>query len=174
MNLVRGILLKAIYPALMIVGLVFKGSREPLQSFVIRINNWLVERAHIRTDRVLVLLPHCLQTDQCDIRLTHDVRKCKRCGRCNIAGLLEVVEGSGLELFVASGGTLARRIVAEYRPGAIVAVACERDLSSGIADVYPLPVFGVWNERPEGPCLNTRVSIESVKQAIRLFVPPAA
>jgi len=57
--------------------------------------------------------------------------------------------------------------VKDVKPEAIVAVACERDLSSGIVDTYPLPVLGIPNERPFGPCLNTQVDLEKVKDAIR-------
>ena len=68
------------------------------------------------------------------------------------------------------GGTLARQIVKQIRPKAIVAVACERDLTSGIQDVFPLPVVGVLNERPIGPCFNTRVDIKRVEAAVLDFL----
>jgi uncharacterized protein len=48
-------------------------------------------------------------------------------------------------------------------------VACERDLSSGLVDTYTLPVLGIPNERPFGPCFNTRVDLEKVKEAIAFF-----
>ncbi|MEG1610708.1 MAG: DUF116 domain-containing protein, partial [Bilophila sp.] len=48
----------------------------------------------------------------------------------------------------------------------------ERDLSSGIQDTNPLPVFGVINERPHGPCLDTCVNILRVEHAIRQFIDP--
>ena len=71
---------------------------------------------------------------------------------------------------VATGGTLARQMVKQIRPTAIVAVACERDLTSGIQDVFPLPVVGVLNERPFGPCFNTRVDIKRVEAAVLDFL----
>lgn len=115
---------------------------------------------------MLLLLPHCLQVDACDVRITHDVRKCKRCGRCEIKDLIEISEEKRLDLFVATGGTVARRIVHDGRPDAIVAIACERDLSSGIVDTFPVPVLGITNERPCGPCLNTRVDLMRVREAL--------
>ena len=47
-----------------------------------------------------------------------------------------------------------------------MAIACERDLTSGIQDVYPLPAVGVMNIRPNGPCYNTRVDMALVRQEI--------
>jgi len=75
-----------------------------------------------------------------------------------------------LKIAVATGGTLARRIVLENRPEAIVAVACELDLTTGIQDAYPIPVIGILNERPNGPCINTKADIEKVRRAILDFV----
>jgi hypothetical protein len=75
-----------------------------------------------------------------------------------------------LKIAVATGGTLARRIVLENRPDAIVAVACELDLTAGIQDTYPIPVIGILNERPNGPCINTKADLEKVRRAITDFV----
>jgi hypothetical protein len=71
---------------------------------------------------------------------------------------------------VATGGTLARRIIVDNRPKAIVAVACEHDLTSGIQDAYPIPVIGILNDRPNGPCINTKVDIQKVGEAILDFL----
>jgi hypothetical protein len=49
-------------------------------------------------------------------------------------------------------------------------VACERDLTSGIRDTHPLPVHGILNDRPEGPCLNTVVRLDLIEQALQHFV----
>lgn len=165
----RGVVLKVFYPFLMLLSAFFKSRKEKFQHAIISLNNRLVRGEGLRTKKILLLLPHCLQTTECDIRLTHNIYNCARCGRCEIRDLIEIAEENGLDLFVATGGTLARKIVAESRPEAIVAVACERDLSSGIVDSYPLPALGIPNERPFGPCLNTRVDLEKVKEAIRFF-----
>lgn len=170
----RGIVLKILYPFFMFVGLFLKSKKELLQSFIIKLNNKLVIAERPIAKRILLLLPHCLQVNECSIRLTHNIMLCKRCGRCEIKDLIEIGDKYGISLFVATGGTLARRIVKEVMPEAIVAVACERDLSSGIADTYPLPVIGIPNERPFGPCFNTRVDLRLVKEAIELLSYKAA
>ena len=165
----RGLVLKVLYPFLMLVGAFFKSRKESFQRFVIGLNNRLVRRERPKTKKILLLLPHCLQTSECAIRLTHNIYNCERCGRCEIRDLISIAEENGLNLFVATGGTIARKIVMEARPEAIVAIACERDLSSGLVDTYPIPVLGVSNDRPFGPCFNTSVDLEKVKEAIRFF-----
>ncbi len=166
-DFLRGLTLKVLYPVLMLVGAFSKNNKEALQAFVIRLNNRLVLRRKHRARKVLLLMPHCLQTTECKIRLTHNILNCERCGECEIKDLIGIAEKNNLELHVATGGNLARRIVSHSGPDAIVAVACERDLSSGIADTYPIPVLGICNERPFGPCINTRVDLGKVEEAIK-------
>lgn len=165
----RGFTLKILYPLLMLAGSLNKNKKESYQRFIINLNNRLVMRARLRPEKILLLLPHCLQISDCDVRLTFNIYNCKRCGKCGIKELIEVAEENHLKLFVATGGSLARRIVNELKPDAVVAVACENDLSSGMADIYPLPIVGITNERPQGPCLNTRVDLSRVKDAIMFF-----
>jgi len=169
--LVRGLFVKIVYPILYIVGRLLRIDGDRLQRFLVRTSNSLVRREFRgrAAERLLILLPHCLQQEDCKIRVTSDIYNCARCGKCKIRDLIELADEFQLKLFVATGGTLARRVVKDTRPQAIVAVACERDLSSGIIDTYPLPVLGVTNDRPYGPCLNTQVDIPKVREALRFF-----
>lgn len=138
----------------------------------VELNNRLVLNSGIVCvpGELLVLLPHCLQQSVCERRLTHNLGNCRRCGRCVVGDLLHMGEELGVTVAVAVGGTIARRIVREAHPRIIVAVACERDLASGIQDTAPLPVYGVANQRPCGDCLNTTVNVEAVARAVRLFL----
>lgn len=141
----------------------------------IRINNDFVWRMGIvcAPSDLLILLPHCLQTTRCHRRLTHGVDNCARCGGCVVGGLLELRDRHGVKLAVAVGGTIARRIVRRERPRLIVAVACERDLASGIQDTAPLPVYGMLNQRPHGPCVDTTVVLEELDAlVVRLLKRP--
>lgn len=170
-KLLRGFVLKILFPLFMLAGIFRKSSREALQQAIINMNNYLVIKEGYRTKRILILLPHCIQLDKCDIRITHNIHKCKKCGRCEVKDLIGITDEFNLELFVATGGTLARKIVRDVKPEVIVAVACERDLSSGIVDSYPMPVLGITNDRPYGPCFNTQVNLDKVREAIAAFHP---
>jgi hypothetical protein len=165
----RWLTLKILYPLLMLVGSFSKNRKESYQRLIIHLNNKLVRKEKLKAKNILLLLSHCLQTNECKIRLTHNVYNCERCGKCEIRDLIQIADENHLNLFVATGGSLARRIVHEVRPEAIVAVACDNELSSGMADTYPLPVLGILNERPFGPCLNTSVDLEKVREAINFF-----
>lgn len=124
----------------------------------------------IKPAQLLILAPHCLQWDKCPHKITRNIRNCHQCGNCPIGSILELADERGIHFSVATGGTLARQIVKEYRPKAIVAIACERDLISGMQDVSPLPVLGLLNKRPNGPCFNTDVDIEALKNLLDIIM----
>ena len=170
----RGIVAKVLFPFMILMGKVMGVSKVKVQQSFVELNNHLVRSNNHRTrpKRLLILLPHCIQNFDCQIKITGNIRNCKGCGKCEIKELIELAEEHQIDIAVATGGTLARRIIVEKRPEAIVAVACELDLTTGIQDTYPIPVIGILNERPHGPCINTTADIQKVKKAILDFLGP--
>jgi hypothetical protein len=168
----RKMVVKYLFPGIISIGRLIGIDRDQLRQSFIVLNNQLVDAKKLRVpaERTLILLPHCIQLFDCAIKITGDVGKCIRCGKCDISGLLELANTYGIDLAVATGGTLARKLIVEKRPQLIVAVACERDLTTGIRDSYPLPVIGVLNQRPNGPCFNTRILLAEVEKALQTYV----
>ncbi len=164
----RLVVIKFLLPVIEFVGRLLGIDKDKIRQSFIAMNNSLVisQRQKVRPDRVLVLLPHCIQLFDCEIKVTGDINKCVLCGRCNIKGLVEISRKYNIAISVATGGTLARKVIVEKRPKLVLAVACERDLTSGIKDCYPLPVIGILNERPFGPCFNTIVDVAKIDQAL--------
>ena len=161
-----------IYPLAIFLGKMVDIPREKIEQSFIEVSNHLVRQQHIKVpaDRLLILTPHCIQLDSCTFKVTRDIKNCHQCGRCGVGDLLSLSQKYGLHVAISTGGTLARQAVKQCRPKAIVAVACERDLTSGIQDVFPLPVLGVLNERPNGPCFNTKADMGKVEEAILEFL----
>ncbi len=168
----RGLVAKVLFPLMILMGRIVGISKERVRQSFVELNNHLIRsNSHrVRPDKLLILLPHCIQDFECEIKITGNIRNCRGCGKCEIKDLIELSDQYHLKIAVATGGTLARRIVLENRPEAIVAVACELDLTTGIQDAYPIPVIGILNERPNGPCINTKADIEKVKRAIIDFI----
>jgi hypothetical protein len=163
---------RILFPLALAVGRLLRISPDAVRASFVAMNNALV-RASARLipgDNLLLLLPHCLQSFDCPHRVTSEVRNCRLCGKCEISDLINLCDRYGIKMSIATGGTLARRVIVETRPRAIVGVACERDLTSGIQDAYPIPVIGVLNERPHGPCRDTTVDLDMVEDAVTLFL----
>lgn len=161
-----------LFPFAVVLGRIFDIPRSKIEQSFIEVSNHLVmqHRVKVPGNRIMILTPHCIQLDTCVHKITRNIENCHQCGACSVGAMLELAHKYGAHLAVATGGTLARQMVKQIKPKAIVAVACERDLTSGIQDVFPLPVIGVLNERPFGPCFNTRVDTERLEAAILEFL----
>lgn len=162
-----------LFPMAITIGKIFDVDKERIERSFIEVSNHLIRKKKItvQPDKLLIMTPHCLQQEACPYKITRDVSNCRRCGTCQIGDLVNMAEKYGVHLFVVTGGTLARKVIKTIRPQAVLAIACERDLTSGIQDVFPLPVIGVLNDRPFGPCCNTRVNLDKVEEAIQNFLP---
>ncbi len=168
----RGIVMKLLYPIIVMIGSIFKISREEINGAFADLNNQLVMSKQRKTsiDRLLVLLPHCIQYDECKVKITGDIHNCAQCGKCEIKNLDALSKRYNLQISVATGGGLAKRLIKENRPEAVVAVACEKELAMGLKETYPLPVIAIPNERPYGYCINTTVDVAAVEKAILHFI----
>lgn len=160
------------FPIVLVIGKIFHIDSEKIKSSFVEVNNDLVRSRALKLKpaQILLLVPHCLQNSDCPHKITVNIDNCHRCGKCPVNDLLELRDSCGIKVGMATGGTLARKYVQEYKPRAIVAIACERDLTSGIQDTNPIPVLGVLNERPFGPCFNTSIKIPDVEEAVRFFI----
>jgi uncharacterized protein len=158
-----------LFPITLITGRVAGISKDKILRSYIEVNNNLVKSKKLVLEgrQILILLPHCLQDSECPHKITMDITNCQHCGKCCIADIIDLGEKYHTVIKVATGGTLARKFIEESKPRGVVAVACERDLSMGIQDASSLPVIGVLNCRPYGPCFNTSVELDKVEEAIK-------
>ncbi|MBI5970223.1 MAG: DUF116 domain-containing protein [Deltaproteobacteria bacterium] len=169
----RGLLVKVFLPLMIMAGGILRIPRIKIEQAFIDLNNQMVKLMgrKFKPEKLLILMPHCIQFDNCKIKVTRNVRNCVGCGKCEIGELVSLSDEFGITLYISTGGTVARRKVYEERPDAVIAVACERDLTSGVQDAYPLPVLAIVNKRPRGYCMETGVAIEEVRQAIVELMP---
>lgn len=129
-------------------------NKDKMGHSFVKVSNSLIHASKKNLNHVnlLILLPHCLQ-------------------RSLLVAIKELAKQYHIPTFVASGGEIARKIIKEQNPTAIIGIACERDLVSGIQDVInKIPVIGIPNKRPEGPCKNTTVNFNEVEEAIHFFL----
>ena len=106
----------------------------------------------VTANELLILIPRCLS-------------------RAALDGVLEIAKRYDVAAFVATRGQLARRVIRERRPRAVVAVACERDMVSGLHDVAgKIPVLGLTMTLPNGPCKDAALDLAKMEEFVRKFV----
>lgn len=133
-------------------------ARDWVEHAAVEVYNGLASRRGRRVGKgeLLVLIPRCLS-------------------KVTLDSVLEVAGRYEVPVFVATRGQLARRAIRERRPRAVVAVACERDMVTGLHDVAGrIPVLGLTMRLPAGPCKDAIIDIERFEGFVRSFVEAPA
>jgi len=157
----------------LLYGVVGKRLTDIQDSFV-HLNNILVLLRIRPTESqdILILLPHCLQGEDCIYRITKSIELCEGCGKCIFSRIKSITENN-YKTSVVPGGSIAREVVIQVKPKLVIAVACERDMTSGILDTFPLPVYGVPIEKPFGYCKKTILNLDELLKVLFLFTDNA-
>ncbi len=150
----REISITFMVPIVFKIGIRLGISKDKLSNSFVKVCNSIIStRAKkIKPENLLILLPRCLQK-----QLIERIKKFS--AQMNIP------------TYIVGGGSKARQIVYKLKPKAIIGVACERDLLSGIKDVIDqIPVIGIPNIRPEGPCKDTLIDLNEFEKAVKTFL----
>jgi len=151
-----------------IIGIFFLITRDRLEASFIEFNNRLIKlkKKHLKGEEILILLPRCIQNNECKNNVVGDINNCLSCGKCDILSIKTAIKDKGIKAVLVTGGTQARELVKTRRPKAIIAVACERELTSGILDTSTIQVIGIINIRMNGPCFNTRMDVNALNSTL--------
>lgn len=149
-----GLHIEWIYPVVYKIADMFNISKDRIGHSLIKVNNALIyaTKRKFISSNLLVLLPRCLDSDT----------------RAKVTAL---TQSYGCTVFTATGGQSARNMLKKVKPDAIIGVACERDLVSGMADSpHHVPVIAITNKRPHGPCKDTMIDVEEFEKAVRFLL----
>ena len=130
------------------------GRRDWVENAAVKVYNALalLRGRKVGKGELLLLIPRCLSKETLD-------------------GVLGVAGRYGVPVFVATRGQLARRVIRERRPRAVVAVACERDMVSGLHDVAgKVPVLGLTMTLPSGPCKDALLDLGKLEDWVKAYV----
>lgn len=130
------------------------GQRDWVENASVKVYNalQLMRRRKVGKGELLVLIPRCLS-------------------RGTLDGVLAIAGKYDVPVFVATRGQLARRVIRERRPRAVVAVACERDMVSGLHDVAgKIPVLGLTMTLPAGPCKDALLDLDQLERWVQAYV----
>jgi uncharacterized protein len=130
------------------------GRRDWVENASVKVYNALalLRGRKVGKGEMLLLIPRCLSKETLD-------------------GVLGIAGKYGVPVFVATRGQLARRVIRERRPRAVVAVACERDMVSGLHDVAgKVPVLGLTMTLPAGPCKDAVLNLGQLEDWVRAYV----
>lgn len=149
----RGLLLRTLRLSSR-VGELFGVQRDWTDNAAVAVYNRLAwaRACRVRANELLILIPRCLS-------------------RVALDGVMDIAKRYDVATFVATRGAYARQAIRERRPKAVVAVACERDMVSGLRDVAGrLPVLALTMQLPNGPCKDASLDLAKMEEFVRKYL----
>ncbi len=135
---------------------------------MINVTNKVYQRRWLKTPYGCraIFLPQCLRATGCPAKLGSEGIECVNCGKCKIGGLKKEVENIGVKFFIVPGSSFIKRMLAKYKPKAVLGVGCYPEVEEGmkmvgssglVAQCVPLLTDG---------CINTDVNWGSLRKRI--------
>ena len=143
-----------LFPLIRIIGRILSIPSIKIEQSFLRMHNRIVRQygESGSINNLLVLLPHCLE---------RGIRE----------KLNQETESYPCVVRVVGGGSQARAVVEDVNPQAILAVACEKDLVSGVVELcgeIPM-ILAVPNIQSHGPCNSTEIHMQEFRTALEYF-----
>jgi len=144
--------------------------KELFQLYVETKNRSLIESfASTPYNQRIVLLPQCLRAKDCPAEIGNYGYKCRQCGKCSVAKIMQLTKNLGYKgVFIMPGGSLARKIMLELKPKASLGVACYKELVMGSYLCEKVGVIGQGVELIKDGCINTIANMKSLTKAINM------
>ena len=89
--------------------------KNEMRKIYVKLNNSYIysNKYNFNSKDIMILIPHCVQKNSCKLKVTNKIENCAKCGLCNVSDLVKLKEKTGINIFIATGGTLARKIIIE-------------------------------------------------------------
>ncbi len=125
---------KLIYPVMIFLSSLVNIDKDSIRRVFSQINNKIVilKEPKLNPEDILVIAPHCLQKSFCKHKITGNIDNCHKCGACDISDLIDVCNKYNVKLEIVTGGTLARRLIKDYKPRGIIACVNTRNVEDSI------------------------------------------
>ena len=145
---------------------------EDLRLFI-NLNNQVTgeKLSGIKLEKILVLVPFCLQNRDCKHRIVWHIENCKRCGKCKIGEIQGAVEEYGARVRVAVRARFAAQFAEEENPDLILATACEEELIAGLISTRKYLTYCIPLLRPNGYCIDTTIDLDTLRDTLKKFHP---
>ncbi len=120
-------------------------------------------------DDRIVLLPHCLRNvEKCKAEFTELGYICEKCGECDIGDIKKLADELGyMGVYVIPGGSMARKVMEETKPAAVVGVACFLELAENMEQVVVYHIIPQGVPLLKDGCIDTVVDTIELKRVLK-------
>ncbi|RLG13875.1 MAG: DUF116 domain-containing protein [Candidatus Nanohalarchaeota archaeon] len=104
---------------------------------------------------ICIFMPQCLRSEKCPAKSHGGLVSCINCGLCPVGAAKKKAEKLKCNFFIATGGSVIKRLIKQYKPKAIIGVGCLYEVKEGLelCAKCNIPTYGV--TLLKDGCVNT-------------------
>jgi len=122
-----------------------------------RVTHYLADN---RPNKVLLIMPRCVQKTGCRSQVQESLDECLACRRCPLGDVAAVCDQHGLPALVAFRSQIAFDMARRQKPDLIVATACHDRLIKALRNVPEVPSLLAPLAGMDRMCINASVDLE--------------
>jgi hypothetical protein len=137
-------------------------------------NNRRVSRVFMakKAQRVVILLPHCIQATNCGARVVENIQSCFRCGRCVVENAAQTALKCNWDVRLSPRSRTAYSEARKSHPDMVIAVACPDRLAKGLIKLPEIPSYAIPLDLPHGMCIDTTFDFQRLVKTMNTFAEP--
>ncbi|MDD5148040.1 MAG: DUF116 domain-containing protein [Candidatus ainarchaeum sp.] len=119
----------------------------------------------------ILFLPHCLKhSEKCIAKYNGDGLKCMDCGACQTSEIKKIAENLGYKgVFITPGGSMIKKIIAKYKPKAVLGVCCYEEANLAFDELKGKKVAPQAVLLLRDGCRNTLANIEEIREKMAMI-----
>ena len=156
------------------------GLNERMRHYAhIEIRNKLNEFKYktVPCDKRILFLPHCMKVSEvCKAPITNEgldlsvCEKCEAADRCQINEIKKIAEEMNyMKVAVAPGGSMVHKIIAKYKPKAVLGVCCYNEAIMAFEKIAGTNLGAQAVLLLRDGCKDTAVNVDEVKEKLELY-----
>lgn len=119
-------------------------------------------------DKRIVFAPHCMRnTTVCTAEEKDSYYICRECGGCTVGKISKLVKELGyMGLFTVKGGRALSKLASEYKPEAVVGIACYYEGELGFNLFKDTDMVVQYVPLTKDGCANTDADIKQIEEIL--------
>jgi len=125
-----------------------------------------------KSQKRIVLAPHCMRHPECRARTTRTGIQCTSCGKCDFTEIKKISEAHGYKLYIITGSSFVKYILKHPETkgtDGVLAIGCYYEINKGMRELKKkkLVTYGV--PLLSNGCFNTKIDLKMFEQQLITF-----
>ena len=119
----------------------------------------------------VLFLPHCMRNSKhCKAEHSEEGIVCKKCGKCDIAELVDFAENLGYsKAFIVPGGSMVQKIIKRHNPMATMGICCYHEANLAFDSLRGTKIHPQVSLLLQDGCNDTKANLAEVKEKLVLI-----